>query len=336
MGIFGKVEGGIESAVDAAAGAVFRSSLEPAQIAKKAEKQMQREKLVGAGRQYAPTLYNVLVNPVDDRGLFGFYPTMAAELETYLVAKGQAAGLTFDGRPLVRFIVDEKLKPGKFDVIAETVAAVIIEQLRAEERQFYGIQPHGRAEANGRPAAAAATPAQAVGPRAPRAQRGAAPALDAIPAAALQAAAQPPIQAIPAAYLAQGGSAVVAATPSGALAAPRPGAHAAPPAPAPRHAAATGRAVPASLYDVRTGASYALNHDSVVLGRDASCSIRIDDINASRTHAQVSLDASGAWKLADLDSTNGTLLNDVPVQRAILQDGDIITIGTTMLEFVEG
>ncbi|HBT95021.1 MAG TPA: DUF2662 domain-containing protein, partial [Coriobacteriia bacterium] len=106
MGVFSKIEGGLDSAFDRAAGAVFRGPIEPAQIAKRAEKEMNREKLVGSGRQYAPTLYTVLVNQSDDNKLFGFYPTMAAEIETYLVGKGTQAGLKFDGRPLVRFIVD--------------------------------------------------------------------------------------------------------------------------------------------------------------------------------------------------------------------------------------
>ena len=47
----------------------------PFKITKKAEKQMRREKTVGAGKEYAPTLYTVLVNPDDDRRLFGMYPT---------------------------------------------------------------------------------------------------------------------------------------------------------------------------------------------------------------------------------------------------------------------
>ncbi|MEE0226041.1 FHA domain-containing protein, partial [Senegalimassilia anaerobia] len=48
-------------------------------------------------------------------------------------------GLTMDGQPLVRFIVDEGLKHGKFDVIAEAVAAPIISQLRNEEMERYGL-----------------------------------------------------------------------------------------------------------------------------------------------------------------------------------------------------
>jgi hypothetical protein len=143
LSVFSRFEGGLDNAFDRAAGTVFRGPLEPAQIAKRAEKQMNREKLVGAGKQYAPTLYTVLVSAGDNRKLFGFYPTMAAEIETYLVGKGTQNGLKFDGRPLVRFIVDGKLKSGKFDVIAESVAAPLIVKLRDEEMEFYGLKEPG-------------------------------------------------------------------------------------------------------------------------------------------------------------------------------------------------
>lgn len=139
MGIFSKFEGKMEDTFEGTADKMFDAPISPVQIAKKAEKQMRREKMVGAGKQYAPTLYTVLVNPDDDRRLFGYYPTLAGETETYLAAKASEQGLMMDGQPLVRFIVDEGLKHGKFDVIAEAVAAPIISQLRNEEMQRYGL-----------------------------------------------------------------------------------------------------------------------------------------------------------------------------------------------------
>ena len=148
----------MEDTFEGTADKMFDAPISPVQIAKKAEKQMRREKMVGAGKQYAPTLYTVLVNPDDDRRLFGYYPTLAGETETYLAAKASEQGLTMDGQPLVRFIVDEGLKHGKFDVIAEAVAAPIISQLRNEEMERYGL-----GGANAGYGAAAAYPAQQFG-----------------------------------------------------------------------------------------------------------------------------------------------------------------------------
>ena len=139
MGSLSRFEGRMEDTFEGAADKMFDAPISPVQIAKKAEKQMRREKMVGAGKQYAPTLYTVLVNPDDDRRLMGYYPTLAGETETYLTAKASEQGLVMDGQPLVRFIVDEDLKHGKFDIIAEAVAAPIIAQLRAEEMHRYGL-----------------------------------------------------------------------------------------------------------------------------------------------------------------------------------------------------
>ena len=139
MGFLSRFEGRMEDTFEGAADKMFDAPISPVQIAKKAEKQMRREKMVGAGKQYAPTLYTVLVNPDDDRRLMGYYPTLAGETETYLTAKASEQGLVMDGQPLVRFIVDEDLKHGKFDIIAEAVAAPIIAQLRAEAMHRYGL-----------------------------------------------------------------------------------------------------------------------------------------------------------------------------------------------------
>ena len=139
MGFLSRFEGRMEDTFEGAADKMFDAPISPVQIAKKAEKQMRREKMVGAGKQYAPTLYTVLVNPDDDRRLMGYYPTLAGETETYLTAKASEQGLVMDGQPLVRFIVDEDLKHGKFDIIAEAVAAPIIAQLRAGEMHRYGL-----------------------------------------------------------------------------------------------------------------------------------------------------------------------------------------------------
>lgn len=139
MGLLSKFENKMEDGIEGAAGALGRSSLTPVQITKKAEKQMRREKIVGAGKQYAPTLYTVLVNPPDDAKLFKYYPTLAGETETYLMAKARELGYVMDGQPLVRFLADPQLKNGKFEVVAEMVASAIVEQLRDDEMARYGL-----------------------------------------------------------------------------------------------------------------------------------------------------------------------------------------------------
>lgn len=76
-------------------------------------------------------------------------------------------------------------------------------------------------------------------------------------------------------------------------------------------------------------------HDGFVIGRVAGCDLVIDDTKASRKHARLIVDA-GVVEVEDLDSSNGTLLNEKPVTRRVLRDGDRVQIGKTVLVYREG
>lgn len=76
-------------------------------------------------------------------------------------------------------------------------------------------------------------------------------------------------------------------------------------------------------------------HDGFTIGRVAGCDLVIDDGKASRRHARLVI-AGGVVEIEDLGSSNGTLLNDKPVQKRMLRDGDEVKIGKTVLVFHEG
>ena len=83
MGFFSKFERRVEDGFDGMGDKFFDSPISPVQIAKKAEKQMRREKMVGAGKEFAPTLYTLLVNPDDEERHIGNYPTHEGETGAY-------------------------------------------------------------------------------------------------------------------------------------------------------------------------------------------------------------------------------------------------------------
>jgi hypothetical protein len=68
--------------------------------------------------------------------------------------------------------------------------------------------------------------------------------------------------------------------------------------------------------------------ERVVLGRSRDADVRIADLNVSRKHAEVR-QRGDEYVVVDLGSTNGTLLNGKPVERASLKEGDVITLGST-------
>jgi hypothetical protein len=80
---------------------------------------------------------------------------------------------------------------------------------------------------------------------------------------------------------------------------------------------------------------YPLGRASVTIGRLPECDIVVSDPGASRQHAQVRFDGE-RYVLNDLGSTNGTLVNDETADERALEDGDRITIGSTVLEFRTG
>jgi hypothetical protein len=72
--------------------------------------------------------------------------------------------------------------------------------------------------------------------------------------------------------------------------------------------------------------------DGAVLGRAEAAQVRLVDVAVSSQHARLSR-VGRAWVVADLGSTNGTLLNDVPVQReAPLKAGDVLALGNVRLK----
>lgn len=80
---------------------------------------------------------------------------------------------------------------------------------------------------------------------------------------------------------------------------------------------------------------FPLDSDRVRIGRLASNDITLADSNISRLHAEI-LRTTDGYEVLDLGSTNGTLVNDEPVRRHVLADGDRITLGTTSLVFRDG
>jgi hypothetical protein len=75
-----------------------------------------------------------------------------------------------------------------------------------------------------------------------------------------------------------------------------------------------------------------LNKEIVTIGRLADSDVVIPDKGASRRHAQVRT-KDGVSTLTDLGSTNGTKLNGQQIQTRALEDGDRITVGTTVIEY---
>jgi len=82
------------------------------------------------------------------------------------------------------------------------------------------------------------------------------------------------------------------------------------------------------------GRSYSFHAQQVAVGRTAG-DLSLNDPSVSARHARL-LATSEGWFLEDLGSTNGTFLNERPVQQAtMVRRGDIIRLGDTVLQIEE-
>ena len=97
-------------------------------------------------------------------------------------------------------------------------------------------------------------------------------------------------------------------------------------------AAANAEATTVSLL-LQDGSSrtYLVHEGSNILGRSNDSDFRLPDTGVSRQHAEITWDGQVAV-LVDLQSTNGTTVNDEPVENWMLADGDVITLGHSNIE----
>ncbi|HEV8420802.1 MAG TPA: DUF3662 and FHA domain-containing protein [Actinomycetota bacterium] len=82
----------------------------------------------------------------------------------------------------------------------------------------------------------------------------------------------------------------------------------------------------------KAGKAFPLGKDRVIIGRLGESDLVLSDPGVSRRHAEVRRE-DGKYVIADLGSTNGTMVNEATIGERELEEGDRITVGRTVLEF---
>jgi two-component system, cell cycle response regulator len=83
------------------------------------------------------------------------------------------------------------------------------------------------------------------------------------------------------------------------------------------------------------GRRFTLSRDEHFAGRRRDLDLPVDVDSVSRRHARFYREADDWW-LEDLQSTNGTYVNDEPIERRRLEDGDIVRFGEAVTKFLSG
>jgi transcriptional regulator with GAF, ATPase, and Fis domain len=81
------------------------------------------------------------------------------------------------------------------------------------------------------------------------------------------------------------------------------------------------------------GKKFDLSKSSLKVGKKDNCDIILTDKTVSRNHFEI-IRHQDNFLLRDLESTNGTFINDIRVREAFLTPGDVIKIGKSRLEFI--
>ncbi|MBN2939896.1 MAG: DUF3662 domain-containing protein [Collinsella sp.] len=304
-------------------------------LAKQAAHEMEDQTLVVNGANTAPALYTILIANDDDPLMAPYYPQLSREVSEFVKAQAEKKHYAFVGEPLVRFMIDPSLKGGKFSVFAENVDAPTLGRLYEEERAYQNgmSAPMPRQQQTPRPSQPAPAPQQNPIQPAPASR----PVAQVPSPAAVENdpfAPNPPDPAAPIpvpqtvtreAIAGMGGAAAT----GGAI-----GAAASIAANMANARANQAPAQPlAQLIDVVTRETLEVNAARCIIGRErAAADVVLRDPNVSRRHAELTFTGSD-WSIEDLNSTNGTFVNNRRITRCPLRNGDLLTFGLSNFEF---
>lgn len=304
-------------------------------LAKQAAHEMEDQTLVVNGVNTAPALYTILIANDDDPLMAPYYPQLSREVSEFVKAQAEKKRYTFVGEPLVRFMIDPSLKGGKFSVFAENVDAPTLGRLYEEERAYQNgmSAPMPRQQQTPRPIQPAPAPQQNPIQPAPASR----PVAQVPSPAAVENDPFAPNPPDPAAPIPVPQTVTREAIAGMGGAAATGGAIGAATSIAANMANARANQAPAQplaqLIDVVTREALEINAAHCIIGRErAAADVILRDPNVSRRHAELTFTGSD-WSIEDLNSTNGTFVNNRRITRCPLRNGDLLTFGLSNFEF---
>lgn len=322
MGLFDRMEGKLERAVNGVFAKAFRAEVQPVEIASAIRRAMDdRAATGGKGRSVVPNVFTIELSETDYERL----SEHGSELEDELIAAAEEHADSQHYQPggPIDILLDEdtELETGVFRLRPSTAKRPRATGMTGQHQSVRA----SRERVDREPVDQDDDPYAGRSPSASAAPAGAAP-----PAAASRAAA-PPVAARPATPQRPRHEPVL--DDEGDETAYRPV------KPQPR-ATKTRRNNPADRpwLDV-DGERYPLMGAITVLGRDDAADIILDDPGISRRHSEIRVTQDGphtVTTIRDLGSTNGTFVNGERVDSTHLEGGDRITVGRTSVIYRAG
>ena len=88
----------------------------------------------------------------------------------------------------------------------------------------------------------------------------------------------------------------------------------------------------AYILDLKSNNKALINRKKFIIGKASSCNFTVNDPLISRIHCNI-VDAGSNFILEDLQSTNGTFIDKVKVNKRILKDKDIFILAKHPFQF---
>ena len=79
-----------------------------------------------------------------------------------------------------------------------------------------------------------------------------------------------------------------------------------------------------------------LVNSQYIVGRDSEAGLVVSRSSVSRQHARLFIDDDGNWWVEDLNSTNGTFVNEMRIRSQQLSDSDQVRFGDAIYKFLYG
>ena len=110
------IEQKLESLFEGVFGRAFRTNVQPVELARKLQKEMDEHKNVSVSRVYVPNEYSIYLSPQDREQFSDYEASLVDELQGYLAEHARREGYALLTSPRVVFHTDDDLDVGEFGI----------------------------------------------------------------------------------------------------------------------------------------------------------------------------------------------------------------------------
>ncbi|HEU5013705.1 MAG TPA: DUF3662 and FHA domain-containing protein [Roseiflexaceae bacterium] len=146
MSALARFESFMENMVEGSVARLFRSPIQPSEIAKRLERAMEAHQMISVRRIIVPNLYRAYLNPQDFDAFQPIRNDVEREMATYLSDLAQERGFTMVEHPRVELSEDASVPRRTIQVVAETSSGPAPDETAAHTQviQTASQQPRAR------------------------------------------------------------------------------------------------------------------------------------------------------------------------------------------------